>query len=447
MSLNPSTFEAIVPSRYITFTFPNHHHDHLRVAVLDSPSTAAASTAAMWVPPGRESDWIFSTFSGHLQLLLSSPTTQPLSRLILVGNSPSYSQPTSHNSNLYPSSSTPLHQNLVPLLLALTPKSAFLDDGEIPEVPFLIFEDEVVKSSILEICEGPCVGEMLIENVELENDGVKEFRRRLRFKRMPNFVQTQMRIHPKNESSLENLENVEFELDKGVLVQPYLSPMVAGISVISRFLEGRMQDGFRPKALCLGVGGGALLGFLSVQLNFEVVGVEEDEVVLEVAKRYFGLESDELIHLFAEDGIIYVKNLAKNISEDSRFHAIMVDLDSSDVKVGVCAPPVEFVRKSVLLAARAVLCEEGVLVINMIPSSKLFYERLICEFQEVFEELYEIDVGNGENFVLIATKTKIENALDANEGAFLNKLKLVVSRSYIDSIRKISKTADPAFYK
>ncbi|KAK6144675.1 hypothetical protein DH2020_021495 [Rehmannia glutinosa] len=339
------------------------------------------------------------------------------------------------------------------------PKSAFLDDGEIPEVPLLVFEDEVVRSSIVEICEGPCVGEMLIENVELDNDGVKEFRRRLRFKRMPNFVQSQMRICPKNVTSFENLDNMKFELDKGVLVQPYLNPMVAGISVISRFLEGQTQDTFRPKALCLGVGGGALLGFLRVQLNFEVVGVEEDEVVLEVAKRYFGLENDELIHLFAEDGIEYVKNLAKNLSEECRFDAIMVDLDSSDVSVGACAPPLEFVRKSVLVAVRAVLHEEGVVVINTIPSSKLLYERLISEFHEVFEELYEIDVGNAENFVLIATKSKVGNALEANGGAFLNKLRLVVSGSYIDSIRKIPKllilhsenvdyrlaTADPAF--
>lgn len=303
----------------------------------------------------------------------------------------------------------------------------------------MIYEDEVVKNSILEICEGPCVGEMLIENVELVNGGVKEFRRRLRFKRMPNFVQSQMKIRPVNESSSENFDDVEFELDKGVLVQPYLRPMLAGIAIISWFLERRMRAGFRPKALCLGVGGGALLGFLSDQLNFEVDGVEEDEVVLEVAKRYFGLDCDDCIHLFAEDGIRYVQRIANNISEGNTFDIVMVDLDSSDVMNGVCAPPVEFVEKSVIRAVRSILCEEGVLVINVIPSSELFYERLICEFQEVFEELYEIDVGNEENFVLIATKSIVRKALDGNDSAFLNKLKLVVSRSYTDSIRKICK--------
>lgn len=298
----------------------------------------------------------------------------------------------------------------------------------------------MVQNSILEICEGPFVGEMLIENVELVNDGVKEFRRRLRFKRMPNFVQSQMRIRPRNGPSSKNLDDMEFELDKGVLVQPYLSPMVAGIAVIHQFLEGRRRNGIRPKALCLGVGGGALLGFLNEQLNFEVDGVEEDEVVLEVAKRYFGLDSDEFMHLFAEDGIGYIKKIANDISErDDKFDIVMVDMDSSDVMNGVCAPPMEFVEMSVLRATRAVLREEGALIANVIPSSKLFYERLICEFHEVFEELYEIDVGNEENLVLIATKSASRNVLDEDDSAFLDNLKQFVPRSYIDSIRKISK--------
>lgn len=299
----------------------------------------------------------------------------------------------------------------------------------------------MVKNLILEICEGHCVGEMLIENVELLNDdGVREFRRRLRFKRMPNFVQSQMRIRPRNGSISDNLDDVEFELEKGVLVQPYLSPMVAGIAVIHRFLEGRGLGGSRPRALCLGVGGGALLVFLTDQLNFEVDGVEEDEAVLEVAKRHFGLESDEFIHLFAEDGIRYIKRIADDISEGDKYDLVMVDLDSSDVMNGVCAPPVEFVERSVLQATRDVLHDEGILVANVIPSSKEFYERLVCEVDEVFEEMYEIDVGNEENLVVVAAKSVVGNVLDGNDSAFLKRLKLVVSSSCIDSIRKISKT-------
>ncbi|KAL2533875.1 S-adenosyl-L-methionine-dependent methyltransferase superfamily protein [Abeliophyllum distichum] len=449
MSLDPTTFETVVPSRYITFTFPNplSNHCHLRVAVLDSPSSSAARIASMWVPPGRESDWIFSTFSGHLQLLLSSTTPHHLSRLILIGNPPVYSHPTSYSSTPYPSpnQSKEIEERLRPLLLGLTPKSAFYQKGicnsEFLQIPFLIYEDEVVGCVILEICEGPCAGEMLIENVAVETHTTKEFRRRLRFKRMPNLVQTQMRILPKNELDSGELNNLEFEIDNNVLVHPYLSPMVGGLSVTESHLERRIKGGFRPKALCLGIGGGALLGFLSSQLNFDVTGVEKDEVVLQIAKKYFGLESNELIHLFVGDGIELVEKLAKNITADCKFDVIMVDLDSSDVTLGVCAPPLEFVKKSVLQAAREVLCEHGVLVINVIPSSELFYKSLISEFEDVFEELYEIDVGNGENFVLIATVSKIENALSTCEDSLLNKLKSV-SGSYIGSIRKISRSAN-----
>ncbi|PQQ06960.1 methyltransferase-like protein 13 [Prunus yedoensis var. nudiflora] len=77
---------------------------------------------------------------------------------------------------------------------------------------------------------------MVVEDVEIDSGGEaskREFRRRLRFKRMPNLVQT----------------------------------------------EGRIRSGFRPKALCLGVGGGALLGFLKAELGFQVVGVEADKEV------------------------------------------------------------------------------------------------------------------------------------------------------------------------
>ncbi|KZV47044.1 methyltransferase-like protein 13 [Dorcoceras hygrometricum] len=438
MSIHPSTFETIEPSRYITFTIPNSSasHDHLlRIAVLDSPTVTigVVSTAAMWVPQGRESDWIFSTFSGHLHLLLSSPTSLPLSRLILISDSQMHS--------CGPRQTFSVRPNVTPLILALTPKSAFLDSREVPEIPFLTYEDEVVAGSILETCEGPCVGEMLIENVELMNDdsSVREFRRRLRFKRMPNLVQTQMRIRPKHEFICEELDAMEFELDDDKLVHPYLSPMVAGISVISTCLDERIQDGFRLKALCLGVGGGALIGFLSKKLDFEVVGVEIDAVVLEVAKSYFGLGNHELIHLHVGDGIKFLSDLAVKVDGAERFDVVMVDLDSCDASTGNYAPPVEFMQKSVLLDARAILRETGVLVINTIPSSESFYGRLISELQ-VFEELYEIiDIGNEENIVVIATKSRTES-FDTRSDTFFNKLKLYVPRSHLDSMRKISKT-------
>lgn len=279
---------------------------------------------------------------------------------------------------------------------------------------------------------------------------------------MPNLVQSQARIYLHNESDLgDQLDGEEFRVDTGVLVQPYLNPMVAGISLICSLLDGRIkiQEGFRPRALCLGVGGGALVSFLTAQLGFEVVAVEEDEVVLRVAKKYFGLRESEIVNLCVGDGIELVETNAFSGKDlnlngcntkkgacsgnfEKNFDVIMVDLDSSDARIGTSAPPLEFVRKSVLLAAREIISRNGVLIINVIPPNKSFYETIVTKFQEVFEELYEIDAGNGENMVLVASVSEIQSTASDHENHFLQKLRASsIPESYMDSIRKISRSA------
>ncbi|KAG5557074.1 hypothetical protein RHGRI_007360 [Rhododendron griersonianum] len=460
MSIDQGTFESLVPSRFTTFTFPNPssssslspnplHTPLLRVAVLDSPTQPTTPLiAAMLVPTHRESDWTFSTHSGHLLLLLASHHHHHISRLILIGNLPSSPHPTPYTRPIQ--SLSHIQDALTPLLLALSPKSSF--QHGLPEIPFLDYEDDLIRSAVVDTCVGSCVGEMSVEDVELEGRG---FRRRLRFKRMPNLIQTQVKIVPIDRSSDVGFAGLGdlglFRLDMGSLVQPYLGPMVASLSVIGSCLERRVRDGFRLKALCLGVGGGALVTFLNDQLGFEVVGVEADEVVLTVARKYFGLRESKFVRVCVGDGIRLVQQIAGQgenancdslsdcfgVKLDSIFDVIMVDLDSSDARMGTMAPPLEFVEKSVLRAARLVVSDHGILVINVIPPSRSFYEKLVSELQEFFVELYEIDVGNGENFVFIATASPVETDSSDSENSFLTKLKLAINGEFLDSIRKI----------
>ncbi|CAI8602066.1 unnamed protein product [Vicia faba] len=304
---------------------------------------------------------------------------------------------------------------------------------------------------------------MLIEDVEIESQSEtrREFRRRLRFKRMPNLIQTEVLIVPETDSSLNTLciEDAKFMLDLRVLVHPYLAPMVTSLSIISESIDGRIRNGLRPKALCLGVGGGALLTFLTIQLGFEVIGVDSDKEVLKVAKNYFGLEESEFIHVILGDAVKYMKKLAylgEQLSKNSfagselddfghlvngevahKFDVIMVDLDSSVVSDGISSPPLEFVRKHVLLAAKFVLSEFGILAINVISPSQSFYDNLVNHFQKVFHDLYKIDVGNGENFILIATVSPQVFSVGDCSSPFLLQLKSVIPITYINSIRKI----------
>ncbi|KAL0736604.1 hypothetical protein Bca4012_012814 [Brassica carinata] len=381
-------------------------------AVLDSPIHSSPRVAAMLVPKHRETDWIFSTESGHLQLLLNLPE---ISRLILIGDDPDdiSDSPAEDNDEI-------LEQRLKPLVVALSPKTLPKEE----EAPFLVYEDNVVSSVELERSVGPYVGEMVIEDVEIEigEEGTREFRRRLRFKRMPNLVQSDVKI-------VRSRRGEEFEPQLAELVHPYLAPMVASLSLMGSELT-RI-----PKALCIGVGGGGLLSFLKVRLGFEVTGVEIDPEVLRIARCYFGLE-ERFASVHVGDGIDFLKRLSSRCSGDdddgSKFDVLMVDLDSTDPIHGVSAPPVEFMARDVLLAARAVLVPCGVLVINVIPPNKTFYQELKDEFRQVFAELYEIDVGNGENFVLIATVS----VRDCRSRFTMQNLAPEVLK-YIDAIQRI----------
>ncbi|WZZ23149.1 eEF1A lysine and N-terminal methyltransferase [Brassica rapa] len=407
MALDVRIFETISPSRFISFTIPNPNSPShlLRVAVLDSPiqsSDSSPRVAAMLVPKHRETDWIFSTESGHLQLLLNLPE---ISRLILIGDDP---EDLSNSSAA--DEDERLQQRVKPLVAALSPKTLVKE-----EVPFLIYEDDVVTRVELERTIGPYVGEMLIEDVEIEIDEVtREFRRRLRFKRTPNLIQSDIKM--------VRTRGEEFEPQLTELVHPYLPPMVASLSLIGCDLKRR------PKALCIGVGGGGLVSFLKLKLGFEVTGVEIDPEVVRIARCYFGLE-ERFASVHVGDGVEFLKRLD---DDGSKFDVLMVDVDSSDPVHGVSAPPVEFVGRDVLLAARAVLVPCGVLVINVIPLSKTFYEELKDVFRQVFAELYEIDVGNGENFVLIATVS----VRDGLNGFTMENLSPVVLK-YVDAIQRI----------
>jgi len=138
MALDIKTFETIIPSCFLSFTIPNlvQPTHLLRVAVLDSPIqlTESPQIAALLVSQTREPDWIFSTESGHLQLILSSPG---ISQLILSGNNRingSDSSPLTYHKRDDAQYVKNLENSLKPLFFALSPKVSVKDaifDGSV----------------------------------------------------------------------------------------------------------------------------------------------------------------------------------------------------------------------------------------------------------------------------------------------------------------------------
>lgn len=304
--------------------------------------------------------------------------------------------------------------SLLPLLLALVPKSSY--GNGIPNIPFFDYHDDVSRIAPVEELAAPTVGDLIVEDVQMNNG---ESRRRLRFKRMPNLVQSQVCL-------------VDNNVMVGSLVHPYLGPMVAALYVLLPEL------GPKTKVLCIGVGGGDLLMCLRRQFGFDVLGVELDEAVLNVAKKHFGLEEDEFLKVIIGDGIKFME--MRNADYENTFDVIMVDLDSGNLMNGLCAPPSEFVEKSVLLGARLKLRENGgILVVNVIVPNNAsdFYARLVGNFCEVFDRLYEIDVGNGENYVFVASVSQVETGRLENENLFLERLKIAGVDKFISCVKMI----------
>lgn len=268
--------------------------------MLDSPiePTGIPSVVAMFVPAGLENDWMFSTESGHYQFLFNLPG---ILCPILVGDQESVN---ADNSAVYNRSlkevTASLWSRLVvslqPLFLALFPKSCF--ENAILGISILSYVDNVICCEVLDKCIGSSIGEFLVENVEIERESgigmseTREFRRRLRYKTMPNLIQTEIRIIPQANQSLDNIEiqNIKFKQDTKNLVHPYLPAMVASLSLINSSIDEHIQNGNKSKALCFGIGGGALLTFLATHLDFEVDRVEIDMEVLRVLEQYFGFD-------------------------------------------------------------------------------------------------------------------------------------------------------------
>ncbi|KAL5230303.1 hypothetical protein ABZP36_029079 [Zizania latifolia] len=451
--------QHVEPSRFVSFSFPNPLlHDasnpygddagFLRVAVLDSPlhpAPPSPRTAAMLVPAGRHRDWIFSTRAGHLHLLLSSQSQCQLSRLILIGPELSVPSPRVVSCAARPDPD-PAHGRLLPLLLALCPRAAF-GDNAIPDVPLLSFQDDLLRLTPVRIVTGPVVGEMLVEDVVIDcTPHPIELRRRLRFKRMPFLVQTQVRLvrqsSPGNSSLLEALDDVpgsSLQPEVGVeLVQPYLQAMAAGLAVIAPSLDESVRSGAKPRCLCAGIGGGALLMSIRMGLHFDVLGVEADDVVLDVARNHFGLVEDEFLQVRVGDAIQMIRELALRGEPDMNFSAIMVDLDSSDAICGISAPPLEMTQESILLAARTILHRNGTFILNVIPPAAdgSLYKGMIYVLRQVFSELYEIDVGNGENVVLVATVSPVETILADSSGSIQMELRKLAG-DFLEHIRRI----------
>lgn len=387
-ALDRRIFENLHPGRRIIFNLPVSDQELVRFAVLDSAMEIEdeVTCAAMLVPTGVEDDWIYSSEGGQWQLL----TTANVSRLIIVDRIGKTR--VQEKSACLQCDDQALATRLRPIVIALAPRICFKNG--VPVVPFVDYTHNIICRVVVEESYSSLTGSMVVEDVTLDTASFDSnhadvsvetgcvhrqvrkadkvvYRRRLRFKRMPNLVQTEVplvnSITCDRDAALS-----DSQIDHSLLVHKYLPPIVAGLVLAASSIEPLMERGERVNVLALGVGGGALPIFLQKYLGFhvqvytinslcwnhefmkiadlEVVcvqAVDIDRVVLDLAHRHFGLQNGVDMEVEVGDALQIISKLAVKVtdemadkkSNDHRVHVIVLDVDEGDARCGLSSPP------------------------------------------------------------------------------------------------------------
>lgn len=163
------------------------------------------------------------------------------------------------------------------------------------------------------------------------------------------------------------------------------------------FLLGPLLNGGR-RVLFLGAAGGtSVKQLVTVYPEVEVVGVELDGKVIEVAKTFFGLGGHPRVRLVEQDARFYLESV------DERYDVIDIDLYVTGHIPFFCT------TREFFQLAKERLTERGLIMMNVlsIQAGDDLIAPFIRTVRSVFPSVFLI--GNG-NFILIASKAPVDEA-------------------------------------
>lgn len=155
-------------------------------------------------------------------------------------------------------------------------------------------------------------------------------------------------------------------------------------------------SGGPARALIVGLGGGTLPMFLRKHYpEAEIEAVDIDPDVVAVAKDYFGFKEDARMRAVVADGRKFVEETAKP------YDIVFLDAFGSD------SVPAHLTTREFLQAVRKALSPSGVVVGNIWSRySNPLYDAMVRTYQEVFDDLYILEVEGTGNRILLALPRK-----------------------------------------
>jgi len=146
------------------------------------------------------------------------------------------------------------------------------------------------------------------------------------------------------------------------------------------------------RVLIVGLGGGTIPMFLHKhypKTAIDVVDIDPD--VVDVAKRFFAFREDATLRAHVDDGRRFIEKCR------NPYDIIFLDAFGSE------NIPYHLATREFLQAVRKAVAPGGVVVGNVWSrGSNPLYDSMVRTYQEVFEELYVVDVSGAGNKILVA---------------------------------------------
>lgn len=368
------------------------------LTVQDSPPSAkvprANHFAIFIVPQGRESDWLYGSAEGRAQLAASAN----FRRLIVVAM---------HREQLYEDMQA-VQSELSPMVMELAPPGMPANQ----QVPFLSVGGDLGWREVVGRGVSALTGEYSVEDVRGE-DG--QLYRRLIFMKNSQLVQSECRLRstataqkkkskkkpkpPATDSPAPSDKN--HTIDRGFLCCTHHEVMVAGLAMLGK--EVISNKDVPVSVLVVGLGGGGLPQFIRDYVpGVRVEVVELDPAVLEVAKTWFGFQTDDRLRVIIGDGLEHISMLE---SKGGNFYdIIMFDVDSKDPTLGMSCPPPAFVETGLLEKVFKLLSSRGVFMLNLVCRDSVLRQSVLERLQAVFPSVLSRPIEGEVNEVLLCSR-------------------------------------------
>lgn len=100
---------------------------------------------------------------------------------------------------------------------------------------------------------------------------------------------------------------------------------------------------------------------------------------------------------------------------DAKYNAVLFDVDSKDISLGMSCPPKEFLELNVLQNVQKLLHKDGLFVLNLVLRNKLLRPKIVDDLKANFKLVRNYDVEDDLNEIFICSVNDIKHEVFHNK--------------------------------